>query len=76
MFLFDKLNFVYNVLHTAALSSLFSIFFSFFTGPGLKPPAENTLQYLEEVAVQTAKYVTKNNFGSEGTLSKQNRYQE
>ena len=31
----------------------------FLKGPGLKPPAENTLQYLEEVAVQTAKYVTK-----------------
>lgn len=26
-------------------------------GPGLKPPAENTLQYLEDVAVQTAKSV-------------------
>ena len=26
-------------------------------GPGLKSPEENTLQYLEEVAVQTAKYV-------------------
>ena len=25
------------------------------TGPGLKPPEENTLQYLENIAVQTAK---------------------
>lgn len=29
----------------------------FFAGPGLKPPLENTLQYLEEVAIQTAKCV-------------------
>ena len=26
-----------------------------FTGPGLKPPAENTLQYLEDIAIQSAK---------------------
>ena len=29
----------------------------FFAGPGLKPPLENTLQYLEEIAIQTAKCV-------------------
>ena len=32
-------------------------FITLFPGPGLKPPAENTLQYLEDVAVQTAKLV-------------------
>lgn len=31
--------------------------FTHLIGPGLKSPEENTLQYLEEVAVQTAKYV-------------------
>ena len=31
--------------------------FTHLVGPGLKSPEENTLQYLEEVAVQTAKYV-------------------
>ena len=29
----------------------------FLAGPGLKPPLENTLQYLEEIAIQTAKCV-------------------
>lgn len=32
-----------------------NVFITLFPGPGLKPPAENTLQYLEDVAVQTAK---------------------
>ena len=33
----------------------FSCKIELFTGPGLKPPAENTLQYLEDIAIQSAK---------------------
>lgn len=37
--------------------SPYGYFFHVDAGPGLKPPLENTLQYLEEVAIQTAKCV-------------------
>ena len=43
--------------------------FTHLIGPGLKSPEQNTLQYLEEVAVQTAKYVmTALSFKSENNL--------